>query len=177
MVQSSQMPALIEQLRLDPSLPERLPSQEGAMVREALRGKSVHEIASSCQTSEAAVWRVLGSAAREAAGAEVHPVEIGGFGSDTEPGVTGGYGETGFGSMEAGPDSPAHPEATATLSAGGDTDSDAPRPSQAEGEEEGEERPSDGGAMSDEVPRPSQAEGDEETVDEALRRQEERRQG
>ncbi|HMQ30540.1 MAG TPA: hypothetical protein PKD53_07410 [Chloroflexaceae bacterium] len=176
MVQSSQMPALIEQLRLDPSLPERLPSQEGAMVREALRGKSVHEIASACQTSEAAVWRVLGSAAREAAGAEVHPVEIGGFGSDTDPGISGGYGATGFGDLEAGPDSPDLPEATATLSA--DTDSDAPRPSQAEGEEEDEERPSDGGALTDEVPRPSQAEGDEETVDEALRRQDEqRRQG
>lgn len=49
----------------------------------------------------------------------------------------------------------------------------APRPSQAEGEEQGSgDRPS--GAQPDEgdSPRPSQAEGDLEDVEESLRRQE-----
>lgn len=188
MQQSSQMPALLEQLRRDPSLAERLPSQESAMVRGALDGKSVYEIASACQTSEASVWRVLGSAAREASGAEVHPVETGGFGSDTEPGVTGGYGETGFGSLGNEPDLPVPGEPDA-MGEFHDLDRDAarlaagdqerrqekpaktpqtPHPSQAEGDDREDNTP----VESPQTPHPSQAEGDEESVDESLRRQE-----
>jgi hypothetical protein len=54
---------------------------------------------------------------------------------------------------------------------------DAPRPSQAEGEEEGQgHRPSGATPMRDDAPRPSQAEGSEEDVEEALRRQEQKKQ-
>jgi hypothetical protein len=77
-----------------------LSGQEGAIVEEALAGRSVYEIAQRVRMSEEAVWRVLGSAARTAGGRAVeHPPESGGLGSDTDPGVTGGYGDTGFGAL------------------------------------------------------------------------------
>jgi len=52
------------------------------------------------------VRRASSSAARAAAGRGVEQVETGGFGSDTDPGVTGGYGETGFGSLGTEPPFP-----------------------------------------------------------------------
>jgi hypothetical protein len=101
------MQALLEQLNGNPGFAETLPSDEGAIVRDALAGQSVYEIAQTHSTSEAAVWRVLGSAAQLASGnPPARKVETGGFGSDTDPGVTGGYGETGFGSLGADSDSP-----------------------------------------------------------------------
>lgn len=42
-----------------------------------------------------AEWNTLNNAARMAAGQQIRPVETGGFGSDTDPGVTGGYGDPG----------------------------------------------------------------------------------
>ena len=33
----------------------------------------------------------------------VEPVETGGLGADTDPGVTGGYGDTGFGALDIEP--------------------------------------------------------------------------
>lgn len=110
MQQEGRLRQLVELLNRDPSLSARLPSREGAMVYAAVEGKTVYEIASEHGVSEAAVWQVLGNAARQAAGQEIHPVESGGLGSDTDPGVTGGYGSTGFGDLEAGPDGPEHPE-------------------------------------------------------------------
>lgn len=106
MAQSSaeRMVSLVEQLRTDPGIAESLPGIEGQMVRAAMDGQSVYEIAQQQQVSERRVWDVLSSAARAATGREVHQVETGGFGSDTDPGVTGGYGETGFGSIGNEPD-------------------------------------------------------------------------
>jgi DNA-binding CsgD family transcriptional regulator len=103
MAQSSdeRMARLVEQLQQNPGLAEQLPSQEGEMVRDALDGQSVYEIAQNHTVSEETVWRTLSVAARMASGQAVHQVETGGFGSDTDPGVTGGYGETGFGSLSA----------------------------------------------------------------------------
>jgi DNA-binding CsgD family transcriptional regulator len=96
------MARLREQLEQNPGYAESLPGDEGSMVREALEGRSVYEIAQEHGTSEESVWRVLGSAAQMASGnPPQHQVETGGFGSDTDPGVTGGYGETGFGSLSA----------------------------------------------------------------------------
>lgn len=110
MQQDGRLRQVVALLGHDPSLSARLPAREGGMVLAALEGKTVHEIASDYEVSEAAVWQILGNAARQAAGQEQHPVESGGLGSDTEPGVTGGYGATGFGDLEAGPDGPEHPE-------------------------------------------------------------------
>lgn len=95
------MAQLLQQLGQQPGLPETLPGAEGAMVRDAMNGASVYEIAQQHGTSEEAVWRALSTAARLASGQPMTQVETGGFGSDTDPGVTGGYGETGFGSLSA----------------------------------------------------------------------------
>lgn len=99
------MARLLRQFNQAPGLAESLPDYEGDIVRDALAGQSVYEIAQNHRTSEEAVWRVLNNAARLAGGTPIaQPVETGGFGSDTDPGVTGGYGETGFGSLSADSD-------------------------------------------------------------------------
>ena len=90
---------LVERLQNDPGVAERLPGREGAVVRDAMAGQDVHAIAQTHQMGEQAVWELLSSAARAASGSPVEQVETGGLGSDTDPGVTGGYGETGFGSL------------------------------------------------------------------------------
>lgn len=100
------MEQLLEQLRLDPGLPDQLPGEEAAMVRAALAGESIYAIASGAGAAESRVWQVLSSAARQAAGRKIEQVETGGLGSDTDPGVTGGYGDTGFGSIGNEPPEP-----------------------------------------------------------------------
>jgi hypothetical protein len=92
----------MEQVRRDPGLVARLPSTDAAIVNDALADRSVHEIANRCHVSESYVWVLLSNAARAASG---HPrrTETAGLGSDTDPGVTGGYGDTGFGSLGAEP--------------------------------------------------------------------------
>ena len=104
MTQSSadRMAQLLAQLQQNPGFAATLPSDEGAIVRDAMAGNSVYAIAQDHRTSEAAVWRILGTAAQMASGnPPARQVETGGFGSDTDPGVTGGYGATGFGGLEA----------------------------------------------------------------------------
>jgi hypothetical protein len=91
--------ALLKDLHQDPSLAARLPHQEGEIVRLALEGQDIHWIAQQFSLPEAAIWEILGNSARAAAGKAISPVETGGLGSDTDPGVTGGYGDTGFGSL------------------------------------------------------------------------------
>lgn len=90
---------LIEQLEQRLGVAEEIPGDEGQMVREAMDGKDVYQIAMAHSVTEARVWQTLQDAAREATGQPMSEVETGGFGSDTDPGVTGGYGETGFGSL------------------------------------------------------------------------------
>jgi hypothetical protein len=93
------MTKLVETLRQDVALPERLFGQEADIVRQALAGKSVYQIAQDQAMPEAEVWDVLGRVVREVSGRPLEPVETGGLGSDTDPGVTGGYGDTAFGSI------------------------------------------------------------------------------
>lgn len=97
----SRMASLIKMLQHDPSLLTRLPHREADIVQRALNGKDVYEIAQSLHSAEDAIWEVLGSAAKMATGEPVQRVETGGLGSDTDPGVTGGYDETGFGRLPA----------------------------------------------------------------------------
>ncbi len=108
MTQTSEerMASLREALAQNPGLAEGIPSQEGEVVRDALAGQSVFEIAQHHRISERAVWDLLSNVARAAAGQQVAQVETGGFGSDTDPGVTGGYGDTSFGSIGNEPDEP-----------------------------------------------------------------------
>ena len=95
-----QMQAVVEGLRQTPGIAEQLPEREGRMARAALDGASVFDIAQEEGITEAAVWTVLGNAARLAAGAgPASRVETAGLGSDTDPGVSGGYGDTGFGAI------------------------------------------------------------------------------
>lgn len=102
------MADLLNKLQQDPSLPARLPQQEAAIVNQALAGQTVYEIAQNLRLAEGAIWEVLANAARAAAGEGGQRVETAGLGSDTDPGVTGGYDETGFGRLPADP--PAIPE-------------------------------------------------------------------
>ncbi len=95
-----QMARLVEQLQGVPGLAEQLPMEQGNIVRMALEGNSVHDIANENRVTEATVWEVLGNAARMAGGQPpTQRVEQAGLGSDTDPGVTGGYGDTGFGAI------------------------------------------------------------------------------
>ena len=95
-----QMARLVEQLQQAPGLEDQLPGVQAAIVRDALDGNDVHAIAGNHRVPESHVWEVLGNAARMAAGhAPTERAETGGLGSDTDPGVTGGYGDTGFGAI------------------------------------------------------------------------------
>jgi len=51
------MAQLLSQLHAVPGLAESMPSAEGEMVRAALSGQTVYEIAQQHRTSEEAVWR------------------------------------------------------------------------------------------------------------------------
>ena len=95
-----QLKQLVDQLRQMPGLAATLPGDQGEIVGLALEGRPVYEIANDLRLAPEYVWDVLGNAARMAAGrAPTERAEVGGLGSDTDPGVTGGYGETGFGSI------------------------------------------------------------------------------
>ncbi len=108
-----QLRRLVEQLEQLPGLAETLPGDQGDIVRDALDGKPVYEIANDRRLAPEYVWEVLGNAARMAAGrAPTERAEIGGLGSDTDPGVTGGYGDTGFGSIGNEPPVPTPGEPT-----------------------------------------------------------------
>ncbi len=98
---------LVEELRQSPGLTVQLPDLEGDIVREALEGQDVHTIAINHRTTEETVWAVMGRAAQAAAGrSPVQRPETGGLGSDIDPGVSGGYGDTGFGSLGNEPPMP-----------------------------------------------------------------------
>ena len=82
---------------------DTLPAPERAIAEQAASGTPVWEIAQSCRISEAAVARVIDGVVAVVTGRPIHPVETGGLGSDTDPGVTGGYGDTGFGALDTEP--------------------------------------------------------------------------
>ena len=106
-VSDKRLADLVEQLRADPGLAGSLPGEERAIVEAAIEGESVHLIAQAHQMSTEAIWSVLGNAARLASGhGATARVEVGGLGSDTDPGVTGGYGDTGFGAIDNEPPLP-----------------------------------------------------------------------
>ena len=115
---SKRLDQLIKQLRHEPAIADQLPDQESAIVRAALDGQDVYAIAQQQHISEKAVWDTLSNAARAAAGRPAAQVETGGLGSDTDPGVSGGYGDTGFGSLAAEPPTPT-PEEPSNQASGG----------------------------------------------------------
>ncbi|HEY8598901.1 MAG TPA: hypothetical protein VIL85_10755 [Thermomicrobiales bacterium] len=101
------MAQLLTQLRKNPALTGSLPGEEGAIVESALGGANVYSIAQEREISTEAVWATLGNAARLLSGQEpTGRVEVGGLGSDTDPGINGGYGDTGFGAIDNEPPYP-----------------------------------------------------------------------
>lgn len=80
-----------------------LPPTERRIATLAANGTSVWEIARQLQISEQAIWRTLDGIIATIQGREMPVVESGGLGSDTDPGVTGGYGDTGFGALDTEP--------------------------------------------------------------------------
>lgn len=80
-----------------------LPATERHIATLAAAGVSVWEIAQQVQVSEQAIWRTLDGVIATINGREMPTFETGGLGSDTDPGITGGYGDTGFGALDTEP--------------------------------------------------------------------------
>ena len=78
------MEELVRAIRQSPALIGELMGPDDAIVRAALAGKNVHEIAQEQRIPEEAVWEVLGNAARAATGQPLNPVETGGLGGADE---------------------------------------------------------------------------------------------
>jgi hypothetical protein len=73
---------------------QTLPPVERRIATLAASGTPIWEIAQQTRESEGAVWRTLDGIIAVVTGREIESVETGGLGADTDPGVTGGYGDT-----------------------------------------------------------------------------------
>jgi hypothetical protein len=82
---------------------QTLPSVERRIALMAASGTPIWEIAQQVRESEGAVARTLDGIIAVMTGRATEPVETGGLGADTDPGVTGGYGDTGFGALDTEP--------------------------------------------------------------------------
>ncbi len=82
---------------------ESLPPVEQRIAALARDGRPIWEIAHDVGMSDEAVARLLDGVVAAVTGRARPPVETGGLGSDTDPGVTGGYGDTGFGALDVEP--------------------------------------------------------------------------
>jgi len=109
-IQAAYLARLVSRLQRSIARIQRLPQPERRIAQLALEGREVHEIAQRVEMAEDAVWRILATVAGEkpegVASGDVAPFEGAGLGADTDPGVTGGYGDTGFGSIGNEPDVP-----------------------------------------------------------------------
>jgi len=74
-----------------------LPPQERHIAAMTADGAPIWEIAQQMQISEAAVAHTIDRIVAVLTGRDVEPVETGGLGADTDPGVTGGYDPEPFG--------------------------------------------------------------------------------
>ncbi|HEU0113447.1 MAG TPA: hypothetical protein VFQ80_02160 [Thermomicrobiales bacterium] len=82
---------------------ESLPPTEQRIATLAREGRPIWEIAHDVGMSDEAAARLLDGVVAAVTGRERTPVETGGLGSDTDPGVSGGYGDTGFGALDVEP--------------------------------------------------------------------------
>ncbi len=99
-IQAQQYQGIVTALREGIGQLPRLAAPEATIARLAVEGRDVHEIAGEVRMSEEAVWRFLQNLADSLTGRRQGPgYETGGLGADTDPGVTGGYGDTGFGAI------------------------------------------------------------------------------
>jgi hypothetical protein len=74
-----------------------LPPLERHIAAMAADGTPIWQIAQEVQISEGAVARVIDSVVAALTGRADDPVETGGLGADTDPGVSGGYDPEPFG--------------------------------------------------------------------------------
>jgi hypothetical protein len=80
-----------------------LPPVERRIATLAAAGTPIWEIAQQTRESEGAVSRTLDGIIAVVTGRQIEPYETGGLGADTDSGVTGGYGDTGFGALDTKP--------------------------------------------------------------------------
>jgi hypothetical protein len=113
---SQWMTELVGQIRRAIGVIEQLPTKERAIIFDALEDRDVYQIAQRHQVTESYVWVVLNNAARLAHSWPT-TVESSGLGSDTDPGVTGGYGESGPGDLTTEPPYPESEEVSAPAKA------------------------------------------------------------
>jgi hypothetical protein len=76
-----------------------LPPEERHIAALAAAGTPVWQIAQEMRISEGAVARVIDSVVAALSGRDIEPVETGGLGADTDPGVSGGYDPDPFGAV------------------------------------------------------------------------------
>lgn len=76
-----------------PAFIDALPPQERRVAELAATAMPVWEIAQQVGISDAAVARIVDGVYAAVTGRPVFPVETGGLGADTDPGVSGGYDE------------------------------------------------------------------------------------
>lgn len=89
-----------ERLAGQPGMIETLPGQEQRIARGVAEGREPFDIAAEEGISEDAVWTVVRALSNAISGRiSSRGYETAGMGADTDPGVTGGYGEIGFGSI------------------------------------------------------------------------------
>ncbi len=104
---AGRMAGIVVQLRQNPGVVGGLPGEERTMAEAALGGATAQEIAQEHEVSVEAVWATLSNVARLASSTgTARTVEIGGLGSDTDPGIHGGYDDTGFVALDADPPDP-----------------------------------------------------------------------
>ncbi len=82
---------------------EAMPDMEREVALLAANGTPIEDIAARTGHSEETVWRTLHRIVSDVTGQRREPVETGGLGADTDPGVSGGYGDTGFGALDTEP--------------------------------------------------------------------------
>lgn len=72
---------------------ESLPPQERRVAELAAGGAPRWEIAQQVGIADEAVARIIDGVVAAVTGRPIRPVETGGLGADTDPGVSGGYDE------------------------------------------------------------------------------------
>ena len=91
--------ATVRLLRDAPAYVLALPPQDRQIASLAAGGDPIWAIAQQVGMSDEAVARRLDNIVAALSGREVEPVETGGLGADTDPGVTGGYDPEPFGEL------------------------------------------------------------------------------
>lgn len=93
-----------ERLKGLPGLVRTLPDQEQRVAERIAEGRRPYEIAMEEGISEDAVWSLVTSLANATMAPSQRTLtrgyETSGLGADTDPGITGGYGDTGPASTE-----------------------------------------------------------------------------